>query len=125
MTNAMCNPMPTLMIAPFESAERAELARGPLVREQIAGLVERLSPLVREHDVALDLTSVDRIDGAGITALVALFRGARETGHRFILTNVPERVAQILSAVGLDGILFSRNAVRKSQCGPHMRRPAA
>jgi len=125
MTSVMCNPMPTLMITPFEPAERAELARGPLVREQVAGLVERLSPLVRESNVTLDLTSVDRIDGAGITALVALFRGARETGHRFSLTNVPERVAQILSAVGLDGILFSRNAVRKSQCGPRMRRPAA
>ena len=125
MTSVMCNPMPTLMITPFEPAERAELARGPLVREQLTSLVDRLSPLVREHDVALDLTSVDRIDAAGITALVALFRGARETGHRFWLTNVPARVAQILSAVGLDGILFSRNAVRKSQCGPHMRRPAA
>jgi len=125
MTNAMCNPMPTLMITTYEPAEKIELARGPLVRDQIAPLVERLSPLVREHDVALDLTSVDRIDGAGITALVSLFRGARETGHRFTLTNVPARVAQILSAVGLDGILFSRNAVRNSQCGPRMRRPAA
>jgi anti-anti-sigma factor len=114
-----------MMIKAFEPAECVELARGPLVRDQIAGLMERLSPLVREHDVALDLTSVDRIDAAGITALVALFRGARETGHRFWLTNVPARVAQTLSVVGLDGILFSRNAVRKSQCGPRMRRPAA
>jgi anti-anti-sigma factor len=117
--------MPAMMIKAFEPAEWVELARGPLVRDQIAGLVERLRPLVQERDVALDLTSVDRIDAAGITALVALFRGARETGHRFWLTNVPARVAQTLSVVGLDGILFSRNAVRNSQCGPGMRRPAA
>jgi anti-anti-sigma factor len=125
MTNTMCEPMPTMMIKAFEPAERTELARGPLVRDQIAGLVERLSPLVRERDVALDLTSVDRIDAAGITALVALFRGARETGHRFTLANVPARVAQTLTVVGLDGILFSRNAVRNLQCGKQIRRSAA
>jgi anti-anti-sigma factor len=85
------------------------------------GLLERLGPLVREHSVALDLTSVERIDAAGITALVALYRGARESGHRFSLTNVSARVAQILAVGGLDRFLLSHNAVRNSQCGPRMR----
>lgn len=125
MTSAMCEAMTTRMTTAVEPAERAELAGGQRVRGQDTRLVERLAPLVREQDVALDLASLDRIDAAGITAFVALFRGARETGHRFWLTNVPERVAQILSVVGLDGILFSRNAVRSSQCGSHMNRPAA
>jgi anti-anti-sigma factor len=125
MTSVMCEAMTTRLTTTVEPAERAELAGGQLLRGQDARLVERLAPLVRENDVALDLAGMDRIDAAGITAFVALFRSARETGHRFWLTNVPERVAQILGVVGLDGILFSRNAVRSSQCGQQLRRTAA
>ena len=112
----------------FQAAEPGELSepmRGQLVRGQDAGLLERLGPMVRERSVILDLAEVDRIDAAGITTLLALYRGARESGHRFSLTNVSARVAQILSVVGLDRFLLSHNAVRSSHCGPQMRRPAA
>jgi anti-anti-sigma factor len=124
MTNSMCEPMPTLMIA-AEPADRAELARGPLVRDQVTGLLARLQPLVRERNVALDLACVDRIDAAGITALVGLYRDARQSGHRFSVTNASARVAQILSVVGLDRILLSHNAVRNAQFGPRISRSAA
>jgi anti-anti-sigma factor len=125
MTNAMCEPMPTLMITAVEPADRAELARGPLVSDHVGGLLERLSPLVQERNVALDLTSVDRIDAAGITALLTLYRNARESGHRFSVTNVSARVSQILSVVGLDRLLVSHNAVPNSRRGSQMRRSAA
>jgi anti-anti-sigma factor len=125
MTNAMCEPMPTLMITAVEPADRAELARGPLVSDHVGGLLERLTPLVLERNVSLDLTSVDRIDAAGITALVALYRSACESGHRFTVTNVSARVTQILSVVGLDRLLVSHNAVRNSHSGPQFRRSAA
>jgi anti-anti-sigma factor len=130
MTSAMCEQMPNLMITAVEPAERIELMRneqiqGQLVRGQDSSLLERVGPLVLRHNVALDLTGVDRIDAAGITALVALYRGACETGHRFGVTNVSERVAQILSVVGLDQLLTSHNAVRNSHFAPQMRRSAA
>jgi anti-anti-sigma factor len=125
MTTAMCDPRATLMFQAAELVELSEPMRGQLVRGQDAGLLERLGPMVRERSVILDLAGVDRIDGAGITALLALYRGAREAGHRFSLTNVSARVAQILAVVGLDRILLSHNAVRSSLCGPQMRRPAA
>jgi anti-anti-sigma factor len=125
MTNAMCEPKPTLMITAVEPADRAELARGPLVSDHVGGLLERLSPLVQERNVALDLTSVDRIDAAGITALLTLYRNARESGHRFSVTNVSARVSQILSVVGLDRLLVSHNAVPNSRSGSQMRRSAA
>jgi anti-anti-sigma factor len=75
--------------------------------------------------VALDLSSVERIDAAGITALVSLYRSACESGHRFSLTNASAHVTQILALVGLDRYLLSHNVVRSSHCGPFARRPAA
>ena len=90
-----------------------------------AVLLEHLGPLVRKCNVALDLSRVERIDAAGITALILLYRSACESGHRFSLTNVSARVAQILAVVGLDRILLSHNAVQNSHFGPRLRRPAA
>jgi anti-anti-sigma factor len=126
MTNAMCEAMTTPMMRAFEQADRNELVkcqtvRGQLVRGQDECLVARVGPLVLEHDVTLDLGCVERIDAAGIAALVALYRRACESGHHFCVTNVSPRVVQILAVVGLDRILLSHNAVRSSR----VRRPAA
>jgi anti-anti-sigma factor len=130
MTSAMCEPMPNLMITAVEPEERAELMRselvqGELVRGQDSRLLERVGPMVRERNVALDLHSVDKIDAAGISALVALYQSAREFGHRFCVTNASPRVEQILSVVGLDRFLISHNVVRNSQYGPRVNRSAA
>jgi anti-anti-sigma factor len=130
MTIAMCEAMatPTMMaVEPEELNEpaRGEWVSGQLVRGEDTGLVRRIEPLLRERSVMLDLAGVERIDAAGITALLALYRSAREFGHRFNLTNVAPRVAQILAVVGLDRFLLSHNAVRSSNCGPRLRRPAA
>jgi anti-anti-sigma factor len=124
MTTAIFEPMATIMTA-VEPAERAELAGGQLVRGQAARLVERLQPLVFQRDVTLDLAEVDRIDAAGITALVSLYQSARESGHCFCLTNATERVAHILTVVGLDHHFFSHNVVQSSHYGSNERRPAA
>jgi anti-anti-sigma factor len=120
MTIAMCEPMATLTIKAVEPSELNELVRG-----QDARLLMRVGPMVRERSVMLDLAGVERIDAAGITALVALYRSARESGNRFCLTNVSARVEQILVMVGLDRYLLSHNAVRNSHCGPRLQRPAA
>lgn len=130
MTNAMCEEMAPLTMSAVDPTGASEpvrrpIVQGELVRGQDAVLLEHLGPVVRKCNVALDLSSVQRIDAAGITALVSLYRGACESGHRFSLTNVPDHVAQILALVGLDRYLLSHNAVRSSHCGPSMQRPAA
>lgn len=107
----------------FEAVEPAELHE--LVRGQDMHLLDHVEPLVHNSNVTLDMAEVERIDAAGITALVSLYRTARESGHRFRVTNVSARVGQILAVVGLDRYLVSHNAVRNSQYGPRMRRPAA
>jgi anti-anti-sigma factor len=101
-------------------AEMTELVRGD---EQ--GLIERVTPLLRERNVTLDLRKIDRIDAAGIAALISLYSSARSAGHEFRVCNVPARVEEILALVGLEHILVSHNAVLGSQCEPCYERPAA
>lgn len=121
MTNAMCEPMSTLVMNTAEPIELNERVQGQLVRGEDASLLARVGPLVREHSVTLDLANVERIDAAGITALLVLYRSARESGHRFSVTNVPERVARTLAVVGLDEFLLSHNAVPHSHCSPRLQ----
>ena len=120
MTTATIEPTATLMFQGAEPAELNELVRGQDVR-----LLEHVSPLVLERNVTLDLAGVERIDAAGIAALVALYCSARQSGHRFCVTNVSARVEQILTMVGLDRFLLSHNAVRNSQYDSQIERPAA
>jgi anti-anti-sigma factor len=89
------------------------------------GQLDHVEPLVLKSNVTLDMAGVERIDAAGIAALVTLYCKACESGHRFTLTNASRRVAQILSIVGLDRYLLSHNAVQNSQYGAGMERPAA
>ena len=130
MMTAMYEPMSTLVMTTIGAAELHEpelrqTAQGELVRGQDATLLERLEPLVRHRSVTLDLSCVERIDAAGISVLITLYRTAQESGHCFTVTNVPARVAQILEVVGLDHLLMSHNAVQDSQYGPCSQRSAA
>ena len=89
-----------------------------LVRGQERRLLEKMMPLVRSQSVTLDLSPVERIDAAGIAALISLYCGARETGHIFTVCNASPRVAEILALVGLDRILLSQYAVQIPHSGP-------
>jgi anti-anti-sigma factor len=128
MTSTMCDtnpPVPVLVewnpsVGSTEMSGLTELVRG---HDQ--ELLDRLAPLARRQSLILDLRSVERIDAAGIAALISLYRSACEAGHCFTVTNVSPRVAEILIMVGLDQILLSQNAVHDSHCGPEMRRTAA
>ena len=96
-----------------------------LVRGCERQLVEEMTPVVRRQNVSLDLGSVERIDAAGISALIALYRIASEAGHRFSVSNAAPRVAELLTLVGLDGILMSHNAEQTSHSGAMMAQNAA
>lgn len=86
-----------------------------LVRGEDRGLVERMAPVVRHQSIALDLKNVDRIDAAGIAALISLYGHARDAGHGFAVANPTAHVREILSLVGLDRILLSPEAVGRLQ----------
>src|SRR6202044_1663736 len=107
----------TLLIPPGELHE--------LVRGQDQSFVEQLTPLVSRQSVTLDLTHIERIDAAGIAALISLYWCADAAGNRFAVVNASTRVAEILALVGLDRILVSRNAAPSPQSEPCFAQPAA
>jgi anti-anti-sigma factor len=72
-----------------------------LVRGQEHALVERVAPLARSQSVRLDMHCVERIDAAGIAALITLYRAAHESGHEFSIAHATPRVKEILSLVGI------------------------
>lgn len=120
MNTGIFEPTATFKYQTPEPAEMTDLIRGTS-----AGLLERLMPLVLERNVTLDLTGVERMDAAGISALLTLYCRACEAGNRFSLINVPMRVSQILAVVGLDRLLLSHNPVQSSQYGAGLHRSAA
>ncbi len=102
------------MICTFNEGNEMKFAAPNGMTELVRGtdhsLVAQFEPLVRRQSVTLDLRAVDRIDAAGISALISLYGLAHEAGHEFRLCNVPARVSQILALVGLDEILVSHVA---------------
>ncbi|MGD0939993.1 MAG: STAS domain-containing protein [Terracidiphilus sp.] len=126
MTGTISNPIDTAIIPTGELvgliglSDLTELVRGT---EQI--LLARVTPLVRRQSVTLDLGRVERIDAAGIAALISLHASAYESAHCFNVANATPRVAEILSLVGLERILMSRITVDKSYSDSCLERPAA
>ena len=117
MNTALCQTDGALVTAPDDMTE--------LVRGEEQCLVQRVAPLLRETDVVLDLNRIERIDAAGIAALISLYSAARTHGRTFSIKCVSPRVAELLTLVHLDDILISHNAVFASQCEEHYERPAA
>lgn len=102
------------VVAVAETGEQVELVRGT---EQ--GLLARLAPLVQRESVSLDMSAVDRIDAAGLAALITLYCDACKSGHRFTVARPRRHVREILSLVGLDRILIG------SESGMHLEQSAA
>jgi anti-anti-sigma factor len=99
----------------FVSGPR-ELVRG---REQ--EILEELLPLVESRSVRLDLGSIERIDAAGLAALVSLYCAALKAGHDFAVINPSRHVARILAIVGLDGILVTKTSQETLASAPGMK----
>jgi anti-anti-sigma factor len=120
MISTVCSSTAIREIGADEVVELTELVRG-----QDRALVERLEPLVLQQSIELNLNTVERIDAAGIAALVTLYATACQAGHSFSLSHVSPRVTKILALVGLDRILLPPNAVGTSHCSHPAQRSAA
>jgi anti-anti-sigma regulatory factor len=126
MTSTISNPMDKAIIPASELTGLIELPElTELVRGNELGLLERFTPLVRRQSLTLDLSCVRRIDAAGVAALISLHANAYEAGHCFNIVNPTPHVAEILSLVGLDRILLSHNAEKRSHSGSCYERTAA
>ena len=107
-------------VPPIALPELTELVRG---NEQ--QFLERLEPLVRRQNVTLDLENTERIDAAGLAALITLYCDACKAGYRFTIESPSQHVREILAIVGLDKLLVSQNAERVPYCGRQLQETAA
>ena len=126
MTGTISNLMNTAIFPAGDLTGKIEMTElTELVRGNELELLARLTPLVRSQSVILDLGQVQRIDAAGVAALISLHASAYEAGHCFTVVNTTPRVAEILSLVGLERILVSRNTVESSYPDSCLERSAA
>lgn len=104
------------MVVAIEADEPGTMTE--LVRGKEEALLERLKPLVSTQPVTLDMRAVERIDAAGIAALISLYCVAFRAGYRFTVANATGHVEEILLLVGLERILGSEdpNAAAVSGC---------
>jgi anti-anti-sigma factor len=102
MNTEMTKANDAMVVTPCELTE--------LVRGHDREFVEEMTPVVRQQSIALDLGAVDRIDAAGIAALISLYGFARDAGHHFAVANATAHVKEILALVGLDRILLPQHA---------------
>src|SRR5579871_1789796 len=120
MTIATCNDSMIRSEKAVRTCGMTEIVRG-----SEAYLVDEMTPLVRRQDVSLDMSPVERIDAAGIAALISLYRLAEESGHRFKVMNVAPRVYELLKLVGLENVLVSHIANAATETCCRMKRTAA
>jgi anti-anti-sigma factor len=80
-----------------------------LVRGREQEILEELQPLVESSSVHLNLSPIERIDAAGLAALVSLYCAAGKAGHEFAVVDPSPQVARILTIVGLDRVLLSKD----------------
>jgi len=96
-----------------------------LVRGSEKEFLDWLMPLVNRQNVTLDLGSVERIDAAGIAALVSLYASACQAGHKFSIAHPSPHVAKILELVGLERILLANRAERMNDSSLSFEQTAA
>jgi anti-anti-sigma factor len=78
-----------------------------LVRGAEPKILAELLPRVQQESVALDLAAVERIDAAGIAALITLYCTAVESGTDFSIVTPSPHVLELLRIVGLESILLA------------------
>ena len=120
MTGTMCFEDVMRRAVTSRTCELTELVRGC-----DRYLVEEMTPIVRRQSVSLDMTTVERIDAAGIAALISIYRSAKEAGNSFSVSNAAPHVTELLALVGLDGILLSHNAKQSPHSDCRMAQNAA
>jgi anti-anti-sigma factor len=78
-----------------------------LVRGMETRVVDELLPRVKLESVALDLSGVNRIDAAGIAALITLYCTSVEAGTDFFVVDPSVHVLELLRIVGLESLLIA------------------
>ena len=81
-----------------------------IVRGQEDKFLGQFEPIVRTHSIELDMSPVERIDAAGIAALIRLYCDAVQAGRCFTILNPKPHVLEIMAIVGIDRLLMTATA---------------
>jgi ABC-type transporter Mla MlaB component len=95
-----------------------------LVRGTESEVLAELLPRVKSESVTLNLANVERIDAAGIAALITLYCSSVEAGNDFSVVAPSHHVLELLRLVGLEAILVAGNQ-RSRRSRPCHECPAA
>jgi len=107
-----------LNISPASNFPVAVIAlNGELVRGTESQLIDELLPKVKQGSVALDLSGVERMDAAGIAALITLYCTSVEAGTEFHVVDPSAHVLELLRIVGLESILVADGNTAQHPCG--------
>jgi len=82
-----------------------------LVRGSERAFLAALLPRIRKESLALDLSGVERIDAAGIAALIELYCAAGKAGTDFSVVTPSAHVREMLRLVGLEPILVADEGI--------------
>jgi anti-anti-sigma factor len=82
-------------------------AHTELVRGTDEHFVAMLLPRVEKESIALNLANIERIDAAGIAALITLYCTACKAGTDFSIVTPSAHVLDLLRIVGLESILVA------------------
>ena len=100
-----------------QTPERITVHLRELVRGTESEFVNEIADKLRMGDVELDLDAVQRIDAAGIAALISLHLLARDLGRSLTIIFLSRHVKEILNLVGLEPILSSHYVSKSPQSG--------
>jgi len=114
-----------MKIPRFDSAIIVVSHTTELVRGQEHDLLEQFMPVVRRQSTTLDLAPIERIDAAGLSALITLYCEACKAGHSFKVLHPGRHVREILALVGLDRILVSQPEAGSAFAEPELQESAA
>lgn len=123
-----------MTVSPFSNTALLEnpavviiAVQNDLVRGNETQIVDELLTRVQQESIALDLSNVERIDAAGIAALITLYCSAVQAGTDFSVAAPSAHVLELLRLVGLESILIAEARPRGTQRHrlTRMNRPAA
>jgi anti-anti-sigma factor len=120
------NVSPFLNIPPASNTLAAVIdVNCELVRGTEGHMIDALLPRVKQQSVTLNLARVERIDAAGISALITLYCSAVEAGTDFFVVEPTHHVLELLRLVGLEKILIAACRPSGGVRRPCLDRPAA
>ena len=107
------------------SSPKQAVAPRMLIRGCEASFLAELESRAVDSDLELDLGQVERIDAAGIGALLHLRALADQAGRRLSISSASRRATEVIRLVGLESVFMSHIVKPVAQCEATRFHPAA